>query len=177
MQEDLRYPIGEYVPKPYSEETKEEWLADIQFLPQAVESAIHNLDEYQLQTPYRDGGWTIHQVVHHIADSHMNAYIRFKVGYTELNPTIKTYNEKEWAEMADVKNLPVNISITLLYSLHLRWYQFLKSFTDEDWTKTVVHPEQKRNMTLWFLLGLYSWHGRHHVAHINSLRDIKGWNQ
>lgn len=173
---DLRYPIGKYEPKPYSETLKEEWLADIQFLPQAIEYAITNLDEAQLQTPYRDGGWTVHQLVHHVADSHMNAYIRFKLGYTEENVTIKPYNEKDWADTADVKNLPVNISITLLHALHKRWYEFLKSFTEADYHRTVYHPEQQKEYTLWQFLGLYAWHSRHHVAHITELRNRNGWN-
>jgi hypothetical protein len=176
METDLRYPIGKYEPQPFSDQRKEEWLADITFLPQAVENAIANLDEFQLQTPYRAGGWTVHQLVHHIADSHMNAYIRFKLGYTETTPEIKTYNESAWAETADVKNLPVNISVTLLYALHQRWSEFLKSLTDEDWNKTVFHPEHKKELSLWFLLGLYSWHSRHHTAHITALRERMNWN-
>jgi uncharacterized damage-inducible protein DinB len=172
---DLRYPIGQYVPVAYSEKQKEQWLADIKFLPQLIENAVSNLDEKQLQTPYREGGWTIHQLVHHIADSHMNAYIRFKLGYTEENPTIKTYEEKLWAQTADVKNLPINISITLLHALHSRWSEFLKSLSEADWQKTVYHPEHKKEITLWFLLGLYSWHGRHHAAHITGLRERMGW--
>ena len=173
---DFRFPIGKYEPKEYSEAIKEQWLADIKFLPNALENAISNLNEQQLQTPYRDGGWTVHQLVHHIADSHMNAYIRFKLGYTEDNPTIKPYEEKLWAETSDVKNLPVNLSITLLYALHSRWYEFLLSFKDSDWNKTVFHPEQKKEMTLWILLGLYAWHSKHHVAHINNLRNRMNWN-
>ncbi|MER3463779.1 MAG: putative metal-dependent hydrolase [Chitinophagaceae bacterium] len=172
---DLRYPIGKYEPKPFFEAQKEEWLADIKFLPQALEHAIHNLDEQQLQTPYRDGGWTVHQLVHHVADSHMNAYIRFKLGYTEENPTIRPYEEQLWAQTSDVKNLPVNISITLLYTLHQRWYEFLSHFTDEDWNRTVYHPEHQKQMTLWFLLGMYAWHSRHHTAHITALRERMGW--
>ena len=172
---DPSYPIGKYVPEEYSEEKKEEWIADIAFLPKILESAISNLDEHQLQTPYREGGWTVHQLVHHIADSHINAYIRFKLGYTEMNPTIKPYEEKLWAETADVKNLPVNISITLLHSINLRWSEFLKSFTTEDWKKTLVHPEHGKQFTLWHFLGMYAWHSRHHVAHINTLRDQKNW--
>jgi uncharacterized damage-inducible protein DinB len=172
---DLRYPIGEYVPKDYSEEQKEQWLADIKFLPQLIENAVSNLDEEQLQTPYREGGWTVHQLVHHIADSHMNAYIRFKLGYTEENPTIKPYEEKLWVQTADVKNLPVNISITLLYTLHSRWSEFLKNFSQTDWQRTVFHPEHKKQITLWHLLGLYAWHGRHHAAHITGLRERMGW--
>ena len=175
MQIDPRYPVGQYVPKPFSEEQKEEWLADIRFLPQALENAVSNLDEQQLQTPYRDGGWTIHQVVHHVADSHMNAYIRFKLGLTEENPTIKPYEEKLWATTKDVENLPINISLTLLFALHQRWYEFLKSFTDADWQRTVYHPEHRKSFTLWHLLGMYAWHCRHHTAHITSLREQRGW--
>ena len=140
-----------------------------------MEDALHNLNEQQLHTPYREGGWTVHQVVHHIADSHMNAYIRFKLGYTENNPTIKPYAEEIWAETADVHKLPVNISITLLYALHQRWHEFLVSFTDNDWRKTVFHPEHKKEITLWHLLGMYAWHGRHHTAHITRLRERENW--
>lgn len=172
---DLRYPVGKYEPQPYSPQQLAAWLNDIQFLPQAIENAIHDLDEAQLQTPYRPGGWTVHQLVHHVADSHMNAYIRFKLGLSEDNPTIKPYEEKRWAEMADTKNLPVNISITLLYALHARWYELLKNITEKEFERTVVHPEHARQMTLWFLLGLYAWHSKHHVAHITALRERNGW--
>ena len=172
---DYRYPIGKYELQDYSENTKEEWLAAIRFLPQMLEDAIHNLDERQFQTPYREGGWTVHQVVHHVADSHMNAYIRFKLGYTEINPTIRPYKEAAWAETADSRNLPVNISITLLYALHQRWHEFLISFTNADWQKTVYHPEHKKEFTLWHLLGMYAWHGRHHTAHITRLRERENW--
>jgi hypothetical protein len=176
MTTDLRYPVGKYEPQSFSEKQKEQWLADIKFLPNAIEAAVNNLDEQQLQTPYREDGWTVHQLVHHIADSHMNAYVRFKLGYTEENPTIRTYEEKLWAQTADVQNLPINVSITLLYALHQRWYEFLKSFTEQDWNKTVYHPEHKKELTLWFLLGMYAWHSRHHVAHITALRERMGWN-
>ena len=154
MSADLRYPIGQYEPQPYSEQLREQWLADIKFLPNAIENAVHDLNEEQLQTPYREGGWTVHQVVHHVADSHMNAVIRFKLGYTENNPTIRPYNEKLWATTPDTLNLPVNISSTLLYALHQRWYEFLRNFTEDDWNKTVYHPEHKKEFTLWFLLGM-----------------------
>lgn len=172
---DARYPIGAYDPQPFSEAQKQEWLADIKFLPNALESALHDLDEAQLGTPYREGGWTVHQLVHHVADSHMQAYVRFKLGLLENNPTIKPYNESDWAQTADVQNLPVNISITLLYALHARWYEFLKSFEGEDWERTIFHPEHQKKMTLWYLLGTYAWHGRHHTAHITKLRQQKGW--
>ena len=176
MSNDLRYPIGEYDPKPFSIPQKVEWLADIKFLPLAVESAILNLDEAQLQTPYRDGGWTVHQVVHHIADSHINAYCRFKLGLTEDNPTIKPYEEQLWADLNDVKKLPINISITLLHALHARLYEVLKYVKDDEWNnRTIVHPGHKKTFRLWWLLGNYAWHGKHHVAQINNLREVKGW--
>jgi hypothetical protein len=176
MQTDLRYPVGEYEPKPFSTEQKEEWIGDIKFLPNHLENALHNLDEFQLQTPYRDGGWTVHQVVHHLADSHMNAFIRFKLGYTEENPTIKPYVESLWANTADVQNIPINISVTLLFALHQRWDAFLKDLKEEDWNKTVFHPEYKKQLSLWHLLGMYAWHSRHHVAHITALRERMKWN-
>ena len=173
---DSRYPIGKYEPQAFSNELKAQWLADIKFLPNAIESAISNLDEHQLQTPYREGGWTVHQVVHHVADSHVNAYCRFKLGYTEGKATIRPYEEKLWAEMNDVQKLPINISITLLHALHARWYESLKYVKDDEWNnRTVFHPEHKKTMRLWYLLGLYAWHGKHHVAHITSLRERMNW--
>lgn len=173
---DPRYPLGEYEPKPFSIEQKVEWLTEIKFLPLQLENAILNLDEEQLKTPYREGGWTVHQLVHHIADSHINAYCRFKLALTEDNPTIKTYEEKLWAQMHDVEKLPVNISLTLLFALHARWYEALKYVTDDEWNnRTVFHPEHKKTLRLWYLLGLYAWHCRHHVAHITSLRKKMNW--
>lgn len=173
---DLRYPVGEYEPKPFSIEQKVEWLTEIKFLPLHLENAILNLDEEQLKTPYREGGWTVHQLVHHIADSHINAYCRFKLALTEENPTIKTYDEKQWAQLYDVEKLPVNISLTLLFALHTRWYEALKYVTDDEWNnRTVFHPEYKKTLRLWYLLGMYAWHGRHHVAHITALRQKMNW--
>ena len=175
MSNDPRYPIGKYEPQPFSEEQKKAWLQDIQFLPSALEKAILNLDAQQLQTPYRDGGWTVNQLVHHVADSHLNAYTRFQLGLTETNPVIRPYEEKEWAMLADVTAVPVNVSVTLLHALHQRWHVAVKDLTDEQWQRTVVHPEHGRQMTLWFLLGMYAWHGRHHTTHITTLRENKGW--
>jgi uncharacterized damage-inducible protein DinB len=173
---DPRYPIGKYDPQPFSIEKKVEWLAEIKFLPLALENAILNLDEQQLLTPYREDGWTVHQLVHHIADSHINAYCRFKLALTEENPTIKPYEEKAWAELNDVHKLPINISLTLLHALHARWYEALKYVKDDEWNnRTVFHPEHKKTLRLWYLLGLYAWHGKHHVAHITGLRERKGW--
>jgi uncharacterized damage-inducible protein DinB len=175
MSEDQRYPIGKYEPKPFSAEQKEKWLADLQFLPTEIELSIQNLDADQLHTPYRDGGWTVQQVVHHVADSHMNAYIRFKLGLTEDNPPIKPYEEGEWAKLDDIEAIPINVSLTLLHALHLRWVATIKNITDEQWMLTVFHPEHKREMTLWHLLGMYAWHGRHHTRHITELRERMGW--
>jgi uncharacterized damage-inducible protein DinB len=172
---DPKFPIGKYLPQPFSQRQKEAWLADIKFLPEAIERAIQNLDEAQLNTPYRDGGWTVKQLVHHVADSHMNAYIRFKLGLTETNPTIRPYEEKEWALLNDVETVPINVSITLLHELHQRWHDALKDISYEQWERTVFHPELKQEMTLWFLLGMYAWHSKHHVAHIISLRERNNW--
>jgi uncharacterized damage-inducible protein DinB len=173
---DLRYPIGKYQPQPYSKQQHQDWLNDIRYFPQVFENSIVNLDEPQLLTPYREGGWTIKQLVHHVADSHANAMIRFKLGITENNPTIKPYDEAAWAELNDVRELPINISFTLLHALHARWYSCIKNLTGEELqAKTVVHPEHNKQMTLWFLLGMYAWHGKHHTAHITRLRDRMNW--
>ena len=181
MQEvDLRYPLGKASEQPFSkdgfsENVKASYFLDIQQCPAILEGAISNLDEQQLNVPYREGGWSSKQVIHHVADSHMNAYMRFKWGLTEDNPTIKTYEEAAWAELSDSQNLPVNISLTLLHALHLRWHELMKNMTEADWNKTVYHPEHKKNMTLWDLLKIYSWHGKHHAAHITSLRERMNW--
>ncbi len=175
MSEDIRYPIGKYLLQTFSNKQKEEWLLDLRFLPDELEAAIINLDEAQLHTPYREGGWTVHQLVHHVADSHINAYMRFKLALTEDNPTIKTYEEKSWAKLPDVIALPVNISLTLLHALHQRWVTAIKDLTEDEWQKTIFHPEHKKQMSLWELLGMYAWHGKHHVQHIIALRERKGW--
>ncbi|GAC1451107.1 MAG: bacillithiol transferase BstA [Chitinophagaceae bacterium] len=173
---DVRYPIGHFEPQPYSEKQKQDWLNDIKFLPQSLENALLNLDEAQQLTPYREGGWTVKQLVHHVADSHINAYCRFKLGLTEDNPNIRPYEEKRWAELSDTQYVPTNVSITLLYSLHTRWYTLLQHITASEWERTVIHPASNKQMTLWHLLGMYAWHGRHHTAHVTALRDRHGWN-
>jgi uncharacterized damage-inducible protein DinB len=172
---DPRYPIGKYEQKPFSAKQKQDWINDIRLLPQALENAVLNLDEAQLNTPYREGGWTVKQVVHHVADSHMNAYCRFKLALTEDNPTIKPYQEHLWAELPDTKNLPINISLTLLHALHARWIEILVNMKDEDFNRTAVHPEYQKTLTLWYFLGMYAWHSRHHTAHITTLREKKNW--
>ena len=173
---DLRYPIGRYEPQPYSDELRKGWLSDIKFLPRLIEHAVINLDEPQLDTPYRDGGWTIKQVVHHVADSSMNAYCRFKLAMTEEAPVIKPYDEKAWAELEDVKTLPINISLTLIHALFARWHAAIEPLTEADWTaRVMIHPDFEQALTLWYQLGNYAWHGKHHVAQITGLRERKGW--
>lgn len=171
---DPRYPIGKFELQPFSQELKEQWLNDIKFLPTDLEMAVTNLDEFQLDTPYREGGWTVKQLVHHVADSHVNAYIRFKLGLTEDNPPVKPYEEKEWALLNDVQTVPINVSLTLLHALHQRWVAALKDITEEQWQRTVFHPQHK-DISLWFLLGMYAWHGKHHTTHITKLREQHNW--
>ncbi|CAN5594156.1 bacillithiol transferase BstA [soil metagenome] len=173
--EDLRYPIGQYEPQPFSEKTLKEWIIDITYLPQHLENSVLNLDEAQINTPYRPGGWTVKQVIHHVADSHMNAYIRFKLGLTEDNPSIKPYDEAAWANLSDTANLPFNLSLTILHAMHARWVEVLKNIKPAEWNRTVFHPEHKKEMTLWHLLGMYAWHGRHHTAHVTKLRERMNW--
>lgn len=169
------FPIGVYEPQPFSHQQKEKWLMDIKFLPEDLEHAILNLDEFQLNIPYRDGGWTVKQLVHHVADSHINSYIRFKLGLTEDNPTIKPYDQDKWALLDDINAVPINVSLTILHGIHQRWYETIKNLTDEQWDRTVLHPEHGQKMSLWYLLGMYAWHGKHHVAHITKLREKMGW--
>jgi len=172
----VQYPIGKVQFVEYSEKEKEARLADILFLPKMLEYAVLNLNEAQLQTPYREGGWTVNQLVHHVADSHMNAFIRCKLALTEENPTIKPYDQDAWVSREDVSQVPLNISITLLHALHHRWYELLKSLTEQEWKRTVYHPEQQREISIWNILLIYAWHGKHHAAHVTNLREEKGWN-
>jgi len=172
----VQYPIGKVQFVEYSEKEKEARLADILFLPKMLEYAVLNLNEAHLQTPYREGGWTVNQLVHHVADSHMNAFIRCKLALTEENPTIKPYDQDAWVSREDVSQVPMNISITLLHALHHRWYELLKSLTEQEWKRTVYHPEQQREISIWNILLIYAWHGKHHAAHVTNLREEKGWN-
>ena len=171
---ELKYPIGLYEPQLFSETQKNKWIIDVAQLPQQLEASLLNLDEAQLHTPYRPGGWTVQQLVHHIADSHINAFCRMKCTLTEDKPTIKAYEENLWAQQADV-DLPVNISTTILHALHLRMVTLLKAVQPAEWDRTYIHPETGKENTLWYLLGMYAWHGRHHVAHIQALRQREGW--
>jgi uncharacterized damage-inducible protein DinB len=172
---DPKYPIGKYEVKPYSEEVKQQWLNDLKHLPKDLEMAVQNLDKAQLETPYREGGWTVQQLVHHIADSHMNAFVRFKLGLTEEVPTLKTYDENKWVSMADTLDTPINYSMTLLHALHEKWGNLLASLTEEQWQRKLFHPVRNAEVSLWDLFAIYAWHGKHHVAHITTLKENKGW--
>ena len=172
---DLSYPIGKYIEQPFSEQQLKEWLLDIEALPKALEYAITNLDAAHLEVPYRPGGWNSRQVVHHVADSHSNAFIRVKLALTEDNPTIKPYDQDAWVKLSDVETVPINVSITMLYAVHARMLAVLKSINGAAWERTVEHPEYKTKMSIWYILGLYAWHGKHHTAHINKLREREGW--
>ncbi|CAM3815804.1 YfiT family bacillithiol transferase [Cohnella lubricantis] len=173
---DERYPIGKFeFEGPITVEKRAEWIEDIRALPARVAAAVSGLSEEQLDTPYRDGGWTIRQVVHHIADSHSNCLTRFKLALTEDNPTIKPYEEQLWAELADSKTYPIGPSLALIEAVHSRWTALLESMSEEDYARTFYHPGYQVTNTLARALGNYSWHGRHHTAHITSLRERKGW--
>ncbi len=174
--EHLQYPVGRYQkPEGYTPADMQEWIKILDVLPSWMDACIENLDERQLQVPYREGGWTIQQVVHHVADSHMNAYVRLKLALTEDNPTVKPYDEKLWAEMADTKLVPVNISVTMLHTLHRRMAVVLQNMKPVDWDRTYYHPEHNRNIPIWEMVALYAWHSRHHTEHIRQLRERMKW--
>jgi hypothetical protein len=172
---DLRYPIGKfhYEGSP-SGEQKQKYLDDIEQTPANLRAALEGLSDAQLNTPYRPEGWTVRQVAHHVPDSHLNAYVRFKLALTEDDPTIKPYAEDRWAQLADTPSTPIEVSLTLLDALHVRWMKLLRSLQPEDWKRTFRHPELGR-VPLEKNLALYAWHGRHHVAHVTSLRERNGW--
>ncbi len=172
---DLSFPIGKfnYAGAP-SESEKHQFIDDISGLASDLRQAVAGLSQEQLDTPYRPGGWTVRQVVHHVPDSHMNAYIRFKLALTEDEPTIKPYEQQLWADLADTKSTPIEVSLTLLDSLHDRWVQLLRSLTATDWKRTFRHPELGV-VSLEKNLALYAWHGRHHLAHVTGLRERSGW--
>ncbi|MBJ8052323.1 bacillithiol transferase BstA [Bacillus cereus] len=171
---DLRYPIGQFTyVGTITEEIIDKWIQEIEDLPNELARAIKDLDQKQLDTPYRVGGWTVRQVVHHVVGSHMNSYIRFKLALTEKNSTIKPYKEEKWAELPDSK-LPVDVSLVMLDSLHKRWVNLLYSLEPADLEKTFNHPESGESK-LAAAIGLYAWHGRHHTAHITSLRERLNW--
>jgi len=172
---DLRYPVGKFKWAGSSTEAeRNEHIHNIEQTPPRLRAAVAGLSGEQLDTPYRPDGWTVRQVVHHLADSHMNAYVRYRLALTEDEPTIKPYNEAQWAELIDAKTAPIEVSLLLLESLHDRWVTLLKSLAPSDWSRTFRHPELGV-VSLEKNLALYSWHGRHHVAHITSLRERMTW--
>jgi hypothetical protein len=198
---DERYPIGKFAPPAeITADVREVWINEIAAMPENFRAALGGLNDDQLDTPYREGGWTLRQVAHHVPDSHMNAFIRFKWALTEDMPTIKAYNEADWAKLPDVENTPIETSLHLLEALHQRWVVLLRSLSEEDLKRAFIHPEflpdtmqmSDKASTDWLsksasgdlppyifllekVLGLYAWHGKHHTAHITALRDRLGW--
>lgn len=168
---DLRYPIGTFhYDGPLTPAGREDALERIATLPRRLTGTVTSFSDVQLDTPYRRGGWTVRQVVHHLPDSHLNGYTRFKPALTEEEPTIRPYDEAAWAELPDSRTSP-DVSLRLLAALHERWVLLLRAVGDGGWQKRVFHPEQKRHVTLDELLALYAWHGDHHLAHIASLLE------
>jgi hypothetical protein len=172
---DPRYPIGQFeFPPAYGAADRSRSIERIAATPAKFRAAVHGLSDQQLDTPYRDGGWTIRQVVHHVPDSHLNAYLRIKLALTEDHPTIKPYYEDRWAELPDSKRA-VGGSLDLLESLHERWVALLRAMPADGWTRTYYHPENKSDYTIERAVAVYAWHGDHHLAHIDRVRKRKGW--
>lgn len=173
---DLAFPIGKFRPSErYTAADRIASIAAIEILPADLRRAVGDLMPEQLDTPYRDGGWTVRQVVHHLPDSHLNAYLRFKLALTEEQPTIKPYEEALWAELPDSLTGDPEMSLALLEALHRRWVVTLRHMTEPDFARMFLHPEHDKLLSLDRVLATYAWHGRHHVAHITSLRERKGW--
>jgi hypothetical protein len=172
---DPRYPIGRFKkPETISPEDRASAIAAIAAMPGLLKAAVHGLDRDQLDTPYREGGWTVRQTVHHYADSHMNAFVRLRLALTEDWPTILPYDEKAWAMLRDCTGAPVGWSLDLIGSLHARWVMVLDSLGEEQWSRGFQHPENGP-MSIELQAQLYAWHSKHHVAHITRLREQKGW--
>lgn len=176
MTPDLRYPIGEFasVGRALTPEERVTHIDTIQAHPTKMRAAVSGLTGEQIDTRYRDGGWTVRQVVHHVVDSHVNSYVRFKLALTEESPTITTYEEAQWAELPDSLQLPIEASLAILEPLHHRWVHLLRQLTPDDFARTLVHPEIG-TITVDHLLEIYGWHCPHHEAHITTLREARGW--
>ncbi|HEX7706473.1 MAG TPA: bacillithiol transferase BstA [Thermoanaerobaculia bacterium] len=169
---DPRYPVGPFIRRDQlSAEERRTMIDAIAATPQRLAAAIEGMTEEQLDTPYRDGGWTVRQVVHHLADSHMNAYMRLKLALTEEEPVLRPYDEAAWAELEDARTMEPDVSVTLLRAIHLRFVSSLRSMDERDFARTLRHPEHAGVLTIDWLVAMYSWHGRHHVAHITTLRE------
>ncbi len=173
---DLQYPIGRFAwSGENSKDDRWRYLDEIERAPANLRAAVAGLSDEQLDTPYRPGGWTVRQLVHHLPDSHLNSYLRFRLALTEEEPIIKPYQENRWAELADARTAPAETSVALLESLHGRWILLLRSLSPADFARQFRHPEMGM-VSLEWSLAHYAWHGRHHVAHITSLRERMGWN-
>ena len=172
---DPRYPVGTFeMPEQVTPSKRQQAIDELAATPAKLRAAAKGLSDSQLDTPYREGGWTVRQVVHHVPDSHLNAYVRLRLALTEQEPTIKPYEEGRWAELEDAKSAPIDVSLTLLDSLHERGVRLLRSLKAEDFARTFRHPDHGVRTVDW-LLFLYAWHGRHHAAHITELRKQRGW--
>ncbi len=174
--EKLKYPIGlPEIPAKISNEHITEWIRVLEAFPERLSNLVINLSEEQLNTPYRENGWTIRQVIHHCADSHQNSYTRFKWALTENKPVIKTYFEERWAALFDSKKAPIQLSLDALKTLHAKWVYLLKGLTEKDFNKSFIHPDGNEEVTLKENLGIYAWHCSHHFAHIEQLLIRKNW--
>jgi hypothetical protein len=173
---DIRYPIGKFIkPETFVQEDLKNWIDDIKSLPKWLREATDGLSEEQLNTPYREGGWTIAQVVHHLADVNMNAFIRTKLILTEDVPTVKPFDENAWAETIEAHLYPIEASLKLLEGLHERWAALLESLETKEFQRKLYHPAMDKTLDLYTCVAMYAWHGKHHVAHIKNLRAQKGW--
>jgi hypothetical protein len=175
-EEPLKYPIGRFRrPESPTPEQVAAWIEEIATLPGELRAAVDGLTDAQLDTPYREGGWTVRQVVHHVADSHINAYCRVRIAATETEATIRPYDEKTWAELPDARTGPVYVSLALVEALHTRWAALARALTPKQLRSVYHHPEHAKPMVVDLTLAMYAWHGRHHVAHITGLRERMGW--
>jgi hypothetical protein len=173
--EELQYPIGRFQkPQTTDQDQRNAWIGDLERLPDQLRAATSNLTTQQLETPYRPGGWTVVQLVHHLADSHINSYVRFRLALTEQTPLIKPYNEKAWAELPDARTAPIGVSLSLLENVHARLVTLLRSMTEQDFMRSYRHPETGES-SLGTVLALYAWHSRHHLAQIENLKQRNGW--
>jgi DinB family protein len=168
---DPRYPVGKFhAPEAISQPDRARYIETIESAPARLREAVNGLSAKQLDTPYREGGWTVRQVIHHVPDSHINAYIRFKLALTETDPVIKPYDEAAWAQLGDSADTPIGTSLSLLEALHRRWVVLMRGLTDADWRRQYIHPEYGRGQTLEVTLALYAWHCDHHIAHVKSVQ-------
>jgi hypothetical protein len=173
--EDLRYPVGRFeMPTVVAPAERERLIAGVEALPRALAEVVAGLSAQQLDSPYRPEGWTLRQVVHHVPDSHMNAYVRFRLALTEAQPTIKPYDEAAWAELPDARLGPIDVSLDLLAALHKRWVTLMRALSPGEWRRTFIHPERGA-LSLDQTLAMYEWHGRHHLAHVQRCRERNGW--